>query len=66
MPPGMHQVTVTRYGKELWPGPITVAADQRVLSGIYVHVSVAGIGLGCDFKMTPDATPDVNDSTLQI
>jgi len=31
VPPGTHQVTVTRYGKELWNGPITVAADQRVI-----------------------------------
>jgi len=31
VPPGTHRVTVTRYGKELWSGPITVAADQRVI-----------------------------------
>jgi len=31
VPPGTHQVTVTRYGKELWSGPITVAADERVI-----------------------------------
>jgi hypothetical protein len=31
VPPGTHQVTVTRYGKELWSGPIAVAADQRVI-----------------------------------
>ena len=31
VPPGTHQVTVTRYGKELWTGPVTVAADQRVI-----------------------------------
>ena len=31
VPPGTHQVTVTRYGKEVWSGPITVAADQRVI-----------------------------------
>ena len=31
VPPGTHQVTVTRYGKELWSGPVTVAADQRVI-----------------------------------
>jgi len=31
VPPGTHQVTVTRDGKELWSGPITVAADQRVI-----------------------------------
>jgi hypothetical protein len=34
VPPGTHQVTVTRYGKELWSGPITVAADQRVIVNI--------------------------------
>jgi len=34
VPPGTHQVTVTRYGKELWAGPITVAADQRVIVNI--------------------------------
>src|SRR6516225_3973437 len=31
VPPGTHQVTVTRFGKELWSGPITVAEDQRVI-----------------------------------
>jgi len=31
VPPGTHQVTVTRYGKEYWAGPITVAANQRVI-----------------------------------
>jgi hypothetical protein len=34
VPPGTHQITVTRYGKELWSGPITVAADQRVIVDI--------------------------------
>jgi hypothetical protein len=34
VPPGTHQVTVTRDGKELWSGPITVAADQRVILDI--------------------------------
>jgi hypothetical protein len=34
VPPGTHQVTVTRYGKELWSGPVTVAADQRVILDI--------------------------------
>jgi OmpA family/PEGA domain len=34
VPPGTHQVTVTRHGKELWSGPITVAADQRVIVDI--------------------------------
>ena len=31
VPPGTHQVTVTKDGTELWAGPITVAADQRVI-----------------------------------
>jgi hypothetical protein len=31
VPPGTHQVTVTRDGKELWSGPITVAVNQRVI-----------------------------------
>lgn len=34
VPPGTHQVTVTRDGKELWSGPVTVAADQRVIVDI--------------------------------
>ena len=34
VPPGTHQVTVTRDGKELWSGPITVAADQRVIVNV--------------------------------
>jgi len=35
VPPGTHQVTVTRYGKELWSGTLTVAAEQRVI----VHIA---------------------------
>jgi hypothetical protein len=35
VPPGTHQVTITRQGKELWSGPITVAADQRVIVNIF-------------------------------
>ena len=34
VPPGTHQVTITRYGKELWFGSVTVAADQRVILDI--------------------------------
>jgi hypothetical protein len=34
VPPGTHQLTVTRYGKEDWSGPVTVAADQRVIINI--------------------------------
>ena len=29
VPPGTHQVTVTRYGKDIWSGPVTVAASTR-------------------------------------
>ena len=35
VPPGVHQLTVTRYGKELWTGMVTVGTDQRVI----VHIS---------------------------
>ncbi len=31
VPPGPHQVTVTRNGKEVWSGEITVAENQRVI-----------------------------------
>jgi outer membrane protein OmpA-like peptidoglycan-associated protein len=34
VPPGTHEITVTRYGKELWSGSVTVAADQRVILDI--------------------------------
>ena len=34
VPPGTHQVTVTRDGKEVWSGPITVAEGQRVIVNI--------------------------------
>jgi hypothetical protein len=34
VPPGTHQVTVTRNDKELWSGALTVAADQRVIVDI--------------------------------
>jgi hypothetical protein len=34
VPPGIHEVTITRYGKELWSGSVTVAADQRVIVDI--------------------------------
>src|SRR5215471_9217346 len=34
VPAGTHQLTVTRYGKELWSGAVTVAADQRVIVNI--------------------------------
>ncbi|HVO60085.1 MAG TPA: OmpA family protein [Terriglobales bacterium] len=31
VPPGTYQVTVLHRDKELWSGPVTVAADQRVV-----------------------------------
>jgi hypothetical protein len=34
VPPGRHEVTVTRYGKELWSGVVTVGANQRVIVDI--------------------------------
>jgi outer membrane protein OmpA-like peptidoglycan-associated protein len=34
VPPGRHEVYVTRYGKELWSGVVTVGADQRVIVDI--------------------------------
>jgi hypothetical protein len=34
VPPGTHGLTITRYGKELWSGSVTVAADQRVILDI--------------------------------
>jgi len=34
VPPGNHQVTVTRRGQEVWSGTIAVAANQRVIVNI--------------------------------
>lgn len=34
VPPGTHEVTITRYGKELWSGSVTVGANQRVIVDI--------------------------------
>ena len=34
VPPGTHELTVTRYGKELWSGSVTVGASQRVIVNI--------------------------------
>ena len=34
VPPGMYQVTVLHKDKEVWSGPVTVAADQRVVIDI--------------------------------
>lgn len=34
VPPGKHELYVTRYGKELWSGVVTVGANQRVIVDI--------------------------------
>jgi hypothetical protein len=34
VPPGRHELYVTRFGKELWSGVVTVGADQRVIVDI--------------------------------
>src|SRR4029077_14001761 len=34
VPPGRHELTVTRYGKELWTGLVSVGANQRVIVNI--------------------------------
>src|SRR5215467_7936565 len=34
VPAGQHELTVTRYGKELWTGLVTVGANQRVIVDI--------------------------------
>jgi outer membrane protein OmpA-like peptidoglycan-associated protein len=34
VPPGTHELIVTRYGKELWSGSATVGANQRVIVDI--------------------------------
>lgn len=34
VPPGTHELTVTRYGKELWSGSVTVGVNQRVIVNI--------------------------------
>ena len=34
VPPGTHEMTITRYGKELWSGTVTVEANQRVIVDI--------------------------------
>jgi outer membrane protein OmpA-like peptidoglycan-associated protein len=34
VPPGTHELTVTRYGKELWSGSVTVEPNQRVIVDI--------------------------------
>jgi outer membrane protein OmpA-like peptidoglycan-associated protein len=34
VPPGNHQVTVTRRGQEVWSGTISVAANKRVIVNI--------------------------------
>src|SRR6516165_55102 len=34
VPPGTHEVTVTRNGKQTWSGNLTVGANQRVIVNI--------------------------------
>jgi hypothetical protein len=34
VPPGTHTITVLKYDKEIWSGPVTVAANQRVILDI--------------------------------
>lgn len=34
VPPGTHEVTVTRHNNVIWSGPITVASNQRVIVDI--------------------------------
>lgn len=34
VPPGTHEVTVTRHNDVIWSGPITVAANQRIILDI--------------------------------
>jgi hypothetical protein len=31
VPPGTHQLTITRFGNTIWSGPVQVAAGQRVI-----------------------------------
>ena len=64
VPPGTHQVTVTRDGKELWSGPITVAANQRVIVNIAngkEKITSWGRGVSCkvncDITELPELAP---------
>jgi len=64
VPPGTHQVTVTRDGKELWSGPITVAANQRVIVNIAngkektkSWARGASCAANCDFTELPELAP---------
>ena len=64
VPPGTHQVTVTRDGKELWSGPITVAANQRVIVNIAngkEKITPWGRGVSCkvdcDITELPELAP---------
>src|SRR5215510_11811324 len=34
VPPGQHELTVTRFGKELWTGLVTVGANQQMIINI--------------------------------
>jgi hypothetical protein len=62
VPPGTHQVTVTRDGKELWSGPITVAADQRVIVDISngkEKTKPWARGSSCTTKCNPGDLPEL-------
>ncbi len=63
----IHQGSVVPRGKNKTCFPIAKMLLQHPDGlGVYVHVSVAGIGLGCNLKMSPSATPHMNDGVFQI
>ena len=63
----VHQWSVVPRRKNQTCFPIAKMLFQHLGGpGVYVHVSEAGIGLGCDFKMMPGATSNVDDSIFQI
>jgi hypothetical protein len=64
VPPGTHQVTVTRDGRELWSGAITVAANQRVIVNISngkekITPWTRGVSckVDCDITELPELAP---------
>ena len=64
VPPGTHQVTVTRDGRELWSGAITVAANQRVIVNIATGKEkitpwARGVSckVDCDITELPELAP---------
>ena len=53
----VHQGSVVPRGKNQTCFPIVKMSFQHLGGlGVYVHVSVAGVGLGCNLKMTRSAT----------